>query len=34
MTTLALTNDVKYVIAVPYVNLLLNKEVWCTNNSI
>tara|TARA_R110000744_G_scaffold191666_2_gene310828 strand:- start:874 stop:2946 length:2073 start_codon:yes stop_codon:yes gene_type:complete len=34
MTTLALTNDVKYVIAVPYVNLLLNKEVFCTNNSI
>ena len=34
MTTLALTNEVKYVIAVPYVNLLLNKEVFCTNNSI
>jgi len=34
MTTLALTNDVKYVIAVPYVNLLLNKEVFCANNSI
>tara|TARA_R110000796_G_scaffold91768_1_gene195917 strand:- start:13 stop:1926 length:1914 start_codon:yes stop_codon:yes gene_type:complete len=34
MTTLALKNDVKYVIAVPYVNLLLNKEVFCTNNSI
>jgi rRNA maturation endonuclease Nob1 len=34
MTTLALTNDVKYVIAVPYVTLLLNKEVWCANKSI
>jgi len=34
MTTLALTNDVKYVIAVPYVTLMLNKEVWCTNNGI
>ena len=34
MTTLALTNNVKYVIAVPYVNLLLNKEVFCSNNGI
>ena len=34
MTTLALTNEVKYVIAVPYVNLLLNKQVFCANNDI
>jgi len=34
MTTLALTNDVKYVIAVPYVTLMLNKQVWCADHSI
>jgi len=34
MTSVVLNNDVKYVLAVPYVNLILNKEQWCRERGI
>jgi len=34
MTSLALLNDVKYVIAMPYVTLIQNKEKWCKENNV
>ena len=29
MTSVVLENDVKYVLAVPYVALIKNKKQWC-----
>ena len=34
MTSLALLNDVKYVIAMPYITLIQNKEKWCKENDV
>ena len=34
MTSLALLNDVKYVIAMPYVTLIQNKKKWCKENNV
>lgn len=34
MTSLVLENDLKYVLAVPFVSLIKNKEQWCKEEGI
>jgi hypothetical protein len=34
MTSLVLKNDLKYVLAVPFVSLIKNKEQWCKEEGI
>lgn len=34
MTTIALENTVKYVVAMPYTNLIANKSAYCTDKGI
>jgi hypothetical protein len=34
MTSVVLENDVKYVLAVPFVSLIKNKEKWCQDKGI
>ncbi|MDT8411899.1 MAG: hypothetical protein RQ875_05520 [Vicingaceae bacterium] len=34
MTSVALGNDVKYVIAVPFISLIENKQEWCKKKGI
>lgn len=34
MTTIVLANDVKYVLCVPFKNLVHNKLEWCNNNNV
>jgi hypothetical protein len=34
MTSVVLENDVKYVLAVPFVSLIKNKEKWCQDRGI
>jgi hypothetical protein len=34
MTSLALSNEVKYVICVPFKNLIINKALWCRERNI
>jgi len=34
MTSLVLRNDLKYVLAVPFVSLIKNKEQWCKEEGI
>jgi len=34
MTTVVLKNDVKYVLAVPFKSLIINKESWCKDKGI
>ena len=34
MTSVALSNSVKYVVAMPYVTLIMNKEKWCEEQGV
>jgi len=34
MTSLVLSNDIKYVLAVPYVSLIKNKKIWCQEKGV